>query len=127
MTTATLAGTTVDVDAEGFLTDPTQWTEELATEIARANGIAELTPRHWQVVNYMLPSPTAAATRFTGAKRTSPHAKMPGTLVSSRYGSRSSVHRPAARTSAPVRTKPRASSATSGGSHAVSASAPMKM
>jgi len=53
MTTATLAGTTVDVDAEGFLTDPTQWTEELATEIARANGIAELTPRHWQVVNYM--------------------------------------------------------------------------
>ena len=32
----------------------------------------------------MLPSPTAAATRLTGAKRTSPHAKMPGTLVSSR-------------------------------------------
>ena len=30
----------------------------------------------------MLPSPTAAATRLTGLKRTSPHAKMPGTLVS---------------------------------------------
>ena len=29
----------------------------------------------------MLPSPTAAATRFTGAKRTSPHANTPGTLV----------------------------------------------
>ncbi len=41
----------------------------------------------------MLPSPTAAATRFTGLERTSPHAKMPGTLDSSRYGSRSSpVH-----------------------------------
>jgi tRNA 2-thiouridine synthesizing protein E len=53
MTTATLAGTTVDVDAEGFLTDPTQWSEELAAEIARANGVPELTPRHWQVVNYM--------------------------------------------------------------------------
>jgi tRNA 2-thiouridine synthesizing protein E len=53
MTTATLAGTTVDVDAEGFLTDPTQWSEALAAEIARANGIPELTPRHWQVVNYM--------------------------------------------------------------------------
>ena len=53
MTTATLAGTTVEVDAEGFLTDPTQWTEELAAEIARENGIAELTPRHWQVVSYM--------------------------------------------------------------------------
>ena len=32
----------------------------------------------------MLPSPTAAATRFTGPKRTSPQAKMPGTLVSRR-------------------------------------------
>src|SRR5204862_1530281 len=73
----------------------------------------------------MLPSPTAAATRFTGPERTSPHAKMPGTLVSSRYGSRSSCHRPASRTSAPVSTKPRPSRAISGGSHAVSASAPM--
>ena len=53
MTGATLEGTTVDVDAEGFLTDPTQWTEELAAEIARESGIPELTPRHWQVVNYM--------------------------------------------------------------------------
>ena len=32
----------------------------------------------------MLPSPTADATRFTGPNRTSPHAKIPGTLVSSR-------------------------------------------
>ena len=32
----------------------------------------------------MLPSPTAAATRLTGPNRTSPQAKMPGTLVSSR-------------------------------------------
>ena len=32
----------------------------------------------------MLPSPTAAATRFTGPERTSPHANTPGTLVSSR-------------------------------------------
>jgi dissimilatory sulfite reductase related protein len=53
MTEATLAGTTVDVDAEGFLVDPAQWTEELAAAIARENGIPELTPRHWQVVNYM--------------------------------------------------------------------------
>jgi len=53
MTTLTLAGTTVDVDAEGFLTDPTQWSEALAAEIARDAGIPELTPRHWQVVHYM--------------------------------------------------------------------------
>src|SRR6476619_4076421 len=53
----------------------------------------------------MLPSPTAAATRFTGLNRTSPTANTPGTLVSSRYGSRSaSPHRAAALTSVPVRT-----------------------
>ena len=40
-------------DAEGFLTDPQQWNEEIATEIARESGIPELTPRHWQVVRFM--------------------------------------------------------------------------
>jgi tRNA 2-thiouridine synthesizing protein E len=53
MTTATLAGTPVELDAEGFLADPSQWNEEIAAEIARAAGIPELTPRHWQVVDYM--------------------------------------------------------------------------
>ena len=43
----------VDVDAEGFLTDATEWNDELAEEIARENGIAELTPRHWLVVRFM--------------------------------------------------------------------------
>ncbi|MCU0307012.1 MAG: TusE/DsrC/DsvC family sulfur relay protein [Thermoleophilia bacterium] len=41
------------VDAEGFLTDPAQWDEGLAEEIAHENGIPELTPRHWQVLRYM--------------------------------------------------------------------------
>jgi TusE/DsrC/DsvC family sulfur relay protein len=53
MTTATLAGTTVDLDAEGFLADPAQWNEEVAAEIAREAGIPELTARHWQVIHYM--------------------------------------------------------------------------
>jgi tRNA 2-thiouridine synthesizing protein E len=45
--------TTVAVDPEGFLLDHTEWTKELADEIARENGIPELTPRHWQVVEFM--------------------------------------------------------------------------
>ena len=53
MTAATLAGISVELDAEGFLVDPSTWTEELAAELARESGIPELTPRHWQVVNYM--------------------------------------------------------------------------
>ncbi len=44
---------TVETDAEGFLVDPRQWTPELAEEIARENGVPELTPAHWLVVNFM--------------------------------------------------------------------------
>ena len=44
---------TVPTDAEGFLLDPSAWNEELALEIARANGIPELTERHWQVIRFM--------------------------------------------------------------------------
>ena len=43
----------VSVDAEGFLTNPSEWNEELGEEIARESGIAELTPRHWLVVRFM--------------------------------------------------------------------------
>jgi tRNA 2-thiouridine synthesizing protein E len=42
-----------ETDAEGFLTDPHAWNTEIAEEIAHANGIEELTPRHWQVVQFM--------------------------------------------------------------------------
>jgi dissimilatory sulfite reductase related protein len=53
MTAVTLAGSTVEVDAEGFLLNAEQWNEQIAQEIARANGIEELSDRHWQVVNFM--------------------------------------------------------------------------
>ncbi len=53
MTTVTLAGAPLEVDSEGFLVDAGRWNEQIAQEIARANGIEELTDRHWQVVNFM--------------------------------------------------------------------------
>jgi len=53
MSTVTYAGTPVEVDAEGFLEDPSDWNEEIAAEIAAAEGIDELTDRHWMVVNFM--------------------------------------------------------------------------
>ena len=60
----------VDVDGEGFLTDPAQWSRELATAIARENGIPELTPRHWLVVEFMreryLATGTAPSIRSLG-------------------------------------------------------------
>jgi TusE/DsrC/DsvC family sulfur relay protein len=53
MTSSTLAGADVERDAEGFFVDPEQWSEQMAVEIARENGIAELTDRHLQVVHFM--------------------------------------------------------------------------
>jgi TusE/DsrC/DsvC family sulfur relay protein len=48
----TYNGATVSVDDEGFLTDPGQWTPEIAAAIAAEEGIDELTDRHWVVINY---------------------------------------------------------------------------
>ena len=53
MTVTTIAGVEVDRNDEGFLTDPSQWTEDVATELARAEGIDPLTDRHWQVIRFM--------------------------------------------------------------------------
>ena len=53
MSTVTLAGSTVEVDREGFLVDADQWNEQMAQEIAAANGIEQLSDRHWQVIRFM--------------------------------------------------------------------------
>jgi tRNA 2-thiouridine synthesizing protein E len=46
------AGHPVDVNEEGFLVDASQWTPDVATDIARELGIDPLTPRHWQVITF---------------------------------------------------------------------------
>lgn len=38
------------LDEDGLVSDFSFWTEELAKELAREEGIAELGPRHWQVI-----------------------------------------------------------------------------
>ena len=49
-----LLGTaTVDVDPEGFLTDFSQWTREVGIALAKDEGIADLTPNHWKVIEFM--------------------------------------------------------------------------
>jgi tRNA 2-thiouridine synthesizing protein E len=53
MATATITGTDVAVNDEGFFEDPTQWTEDMAPELARREGIDELTEQHWQVLRFM--------------------------------------------------------------------------
>jgi TusE/DsrC/DsvC family sulfur relay protein len=70
MMTTPVATTSVATDAEGFLTNPEQWNEQLAEEIARENGIPALTDRHWLVVRFMrdrfLATGTAPSIRSLG-------------------------------------------------------------
>ncbi|MCR9294564.1 MAG: TusE/DsrC/DsvC family sulfur relay protein [bacterium] len=47
-----LAGSDVSVDAEGYLTDMSQWTRSVAEEIAKEEGIA-MTEQHWKVVEFI--------------------------------------------------------------------------
>lgn len=53
MPTTTIAGTAVDTNDEGFFTDPDQWTQAMAVELAKASDIDVLTDRHWQVIAFM--------------------------------------------------------------------------
>jgi tRNA 2-thiouridine synthesizing protein E len=53
MQTAILGGKTLAVDADGNLVNRKEWNEEIAREIAVLEGIPELTPQHWAVVNFM--------------------------------------------------------------------------
>ncbi len=53
MSTATIAGTSVELNDEGFFVDPTQWTHEIAVEMATADGISPITDQHWQVIDFM--------------------------------------------------------------------------
>jgi len=53
MSTATYAGVNVELNDEGFFMDPMQWTREIAVELAKRDDIDELTPQHWQVLDFM--------------------------------------------------------------------------
>lgn len=46
------AGVPVEVNEEGFLLDPDQWTPEVAEAIAEELGIAPLTDQHWKVITF---------------------------------------------------------------------------
>ncbi|HPS61962.1 MAG TPA: TusE/DsrC/DsvC family sulfur relay protein [Bacteroidales bacterium] len=46
------AGVPVDVNEEGYFTNPAQWTREMAGEIAAAEGIT-LTDQHYAILDFL--------------------------------------------------------------------------
>lgn len=53
METIELIGKQIELDEDGHLKNLSDWSEELAVELAKKEGIEELTDRHWAVINYM--------------------------------------------------------------------------
>lgn len=54
MPTKELAGTTVEVNDEGFFVDAEQWNKDMAPAIADEVGVpTPLTDRHWVVIDLM--------------------------------------------------------------------------
>ena len=48
-----IAGHTVDVNEEGYLTDPSQWNEAVAASIAAEEGVGPLGEAHWKVLRHL--------------------------------------------------------------------------
>ena len=47
-----LAQAKLNVTEEGYLTDFTQWTNEIGFELAKEQGII-MTEKHWEVIDYL--------------------------------------------------------------------------
>lgn len=48
-----IAERVLERDADGHLKNRADWNEDVARELAKEEGISELTERHWAVINYM--------------------------------------------------------------------------
>jgi tRNA 2-thiouridine synthesizing protein E len=42
----------ISLNDEGFMTDPNEWTQEIAEAIARQEGIEELKGDHWKIIDF---------------------------------------------------------------------------
>ena len=53
MATFTQGNVSIEVDEDGFMTQPEAWTEDVAKALASTEGVDELGEDHWKVVNYL--------------------------------------------------------------------------
>jgi tRNA 2-thiouridine synthesizing protein E len=52
MATKTYAGQAVDLNDEGYMVDASQWSREVAAEMAKEEGI-DLTDKHFEVLEFL--------------------------------------------------------------------------
>jgi dissimilatory sulfite reductase related protein len=52
MATRMICGKLVQINDEGFMTNPAEWDKDMAVELAKEEGIAELSPAHWKIIEF---------------------------------------------------------------------------
>ncbi|MEW5952462.1 MAG: TusE/DsrC/DsvC family sulfur relay protein [Bacillota bacterium] len=53
MATINIDGHEIELDEDGFMVDPDQWTDAVAIAFAKDEGIDALTEDHWKVIRYL--------------------------------------------------------------------------
>ena len=53
MPTVTYGGKELEIDEDGFIQDPDQWDESVAADLAKTEGVDDLTDEHWVLINYL--------------------------------------------------------------------------
>jgi len=53
MATVTLGGKPVEIDEDGFIQDSGVWDEAVALDIAKTEGVENMTEEHWKVIRYL--------------------------------------------------------------------------
>lgn len=48
-----VAGVTIDVDDNGYMTDMGQWTKEIAIALGKEVEIEDLTDKHWEIIEFL--------------------------------------------------------------------------
>ena len=52
MSTRMIAGKNVQMNEEGYMTNSAEWTKEIAVELAKEEGLVELSLTHWKVIDF---------------------------------------------------------------------------
>ncbi len=53
MATFTRGNVSIDVDEDGFMTQPEAWTKDVAVALASTEGVDNLTDDHWKLIEYL--------------------------------------------------------------------------
>lgn len=48
-----LGGKMLEVDEDGFIQEPDEWDDAVATSLAETEGVTDMTDEHWKLVRYL--------------------------------------------------------------------------